>query len=51
MEIKVVAIESFVSQVTLITLIPAWISNHTPGKVWDGITYPFLNFNGCAVEV
>ena len=34
-----------------LTLIPAWISNHTPSKVWDEITYPFLNFNGCTVEV
>ena len=33
------------------TLNPAWISNHTPSKVWDEITYPFLNFNGCTVEV
>ena len=30
---------------------PAWISNHMPSKVWDEITYPFLNFNGAAVEV
>ena len=22
-----------------------------PGKVWDEITYPFLNFNGCTDEV
>ena len=22
-----------------------------PGKVWDEITYPSLNFNGCTVEV
>ena len=29
------------------TLTPAWISNHMPIKVWDEITYPFLNFNGC----
>ena len=28
-----------------LTLFPAWISNHTLSKVWDGIT--FLNFNGC----
>ena len=35
----------------VLTLIPAWISNHTPSKVWDEITYPFLNFNGCTVEV
>ena len=34
-----------------LTLIPACISNHTPSKVWDRITYPFLNFNGCTVEV
>ena len=27
------------------TLIPAWISNHTPSKMWDEITYPFPNFN------
>ena len=24
--------------------IRAWISNHIPSKVWDEITYPFLNF-------
>ena len=34
-----------------LTLIPAWMSNHMPGRVWDEITYPFLNFNGCTVEV
>ena len=34
-----------------LTLIPAWISNYVPRKVWDEITYPFLNFNGCTVEV
>ena len=34
-----------------LTLIPAWISNHMPRKVWDEITYPFLNFNGCTVGV
>ena len=31
--------------------IPAWISNYMTRKVWDEITYPFLNFNGCTVEV
>ena len=30
---------------------PAWISNHIHYKVWDEITYPFLNFNGATVEV
>ena len=25
--------------------------NHMPCKVWDEITYPFSNFNGCTVEV
>ena len=34
-----------------LTLILAWISNHMPSKMWDEITYPFLNFNGCTVEV
>ena len=32
-------------------LIPAWISNHMPRKVWAEIIYPFLNFNGHTVEV
>ena len=30
-----------------LTFIPAWISNHMSSKVWDKITYPFLNFNDC----
>ena len=30
--------------------VPAWVSNNLPGKVWDEITYPFLNYNGCTVE-
>ena len=34
-----------------LTLILAWISNYIHYKVWDEITYPFLNFNGCTVEV
>ena len=34
-----------------LTLISAWVSNHMPGKVCDELTYPFLNFNGCTVEV
>ena len=34
-----------------LTLIPAWISNHLPSKVWGEITYPLLNFNGATVEV
>ena len=34
-----------------LTLIPTWKSYHLPGKVWDEITYPFLNFNGATVEV
>ena len=29
----------------------SYTSNHTPSKVWDEIIYPFLNFNGCTVEV
>ena len=35
----------------MLTLIPVWICNHTHYKVWDEITYPFLNFNGATVEV
>ena len=34
-----------------LTLISAWISNVMLGKVWDEITYPFPNFNGCTFEV
>ena len=34
-----------------LTLIPAWISNYMPGEVWGEIIDPFLNFNGCTVEV
>ena len=34
-----------------LTLIPAWISYYIPGKMWDEITHPFLNFNGCTDEV
>ena len=33
-----------------LTLIPTWISNHIPRKVWNEITYPFPNFNGATVE-
>ena len=32
-------------------LIPTWISNHMPSKVWDDITYPFSNFNSCTIAV
>ena len=34
-----------------LTLIPTWISNYIHYKLWDEITYPFLNFNGASVEV
>ena len=34
-----------------LTLIPAWINNDIHYKVWDEITYPFLNFSGIAAEV
>ena len=33
------------------TLITAWISNYIHYKVWDEITYSFLNFNGATVKV
>ena len=35
----------------VLALIPACVSNYVYYKVWDEITYPFLNFNGCTVEV
>ena len=35
---------------TWINFNPTWISNHMPSKVRDGITYPFLNFNGCILK-
>ena len=34
-----------------LTLIPVWISNHMPSKVWDEITCQFPNFNGSTVKV
>ena len=33
-----------------LTLIPAWISNHMPSKVWDEINYPFPNFSGTPLK-
>ena len=32
-----------------LTLIPAWMSNHLPSKMWDEIIYPFPNFNGSTI--
>ena len=41
--------------IILVDLLPlvghVWISNHIPSKVWDEITYPFPNFDGCIGEV
>ena len=34
-----------------LTLISSWTSNYIHYKLWDGITYPFPNFNGATVEV
>ena len=34
-----------------LTLIPAWIRNYMPRKLWGEITNPFLIFNGCTTEV
>ena len=31
-------------------LLLTWIINHMSGKVWDEITYPFLNFNGVPLK-
>ena len=41
----------FVQQTYLCVRIFTWISNYIHYKVWDEITYPFLNFNGTTVEV
>ena len=56
-----VNLESFIQRIDLdpwapfylhgLTLTPAWISHHMSSKVWDEITYPFLNFNGATAEV
>ena len=34
-----------------LNLIPIWVSNHTHSEVWNGIIYPFINFNSYTVEV
>ena len=34
-----------------LTLIPAWISNHSHYDVWNGFTYPSPSLDGWAVEV
>ena len=34
-----------------LTLFPALIAYHIPTKIWDGITYPFPNFNSCTIDV
>ena len=34
-----------------LSLIPSCVTDHIHGKLWDGIIYSFLNFNGCTVEV
>ena len=34
-----------------LTLLSAWINNYIHYKVWDKISYPFLNFNGATVRM
>ena len=34
-----------------LTFITAWISYYIHHKIWDEITYPFINFNRATVEV
>ena len=36
---------------TCFKFITTWMSNHIHYKVWNEITYPFINFNGVTVEV
>ena len=33
------------------TLIPTWINDHMPSKVWGQVNHPFPNFNCATVEV
>ena len=33
-----------------LALIKAWVRNYIHYKVWDEITYPFLNFSSCVIE-
>ena len=35
----------------LLTLIPVWIGNHIPSKVWDRITYALPKYDDYTVEV
>ena len=46
-----VSIEDSWGLLTWFNLIPACLSYYMPGKMWDEITYPFLNLNGCTVEI
>ena len=34
-----------------LTLIPSWVNDYIHYKVWDEITYPFLNLNSCTIEI
>ena len=34
-----------------LTIIPPWISNRMPSKMWDEIIYQFSNLKGCTVGV
>ena len=36
---------------TWFTLIPSWMRNHTPNKVWDDIVHPIPNYIGANVEI
>ena len=36
---------------TWINVDPSMESNYLPGKMWEVITYPFLNVNGATLEV
>ena len=39
------------SQITKLTIVYSIVLHYIHYKVWDEITYPFLNFNGATVEV
>ena len=42
---------NMVSHTFCVTQSTASISNHMPSNVWDEITYPFPNLDGCIIEL
>ena len=49
-EINIFCIKYFVLLYSIFYTV-TWFNFNSSMDVWDEITYPFLNFNGCTVEV